>query len=210
MNVAGEVEKELAYDDASHEYRRGAKILPGVTQVMGLLTEGKYKYATPAGQQRGTDVHELIARWENAKLGEEIEVPGAYVPYMNNWLEFKKYNRLGIPFGTELKLASRFRYAGRLDLLYRDTDKYGDVLLDIKTYKAEERLAGIQTAAYLNLVRENRPGDLDWHKVKRMMVIIPAKGKYTLVPLRNFERDFAYFLNCLSVTHLQKIIGGES
>lgn len=198
------------YDDSIHEYRRDGIVFPGVTQVMNLLTEGLYDFANESGKIRGSDVHAIIAAWENTPLGSEVKVPEKYALYLEAWIAFKKYHRLGIPFKTEMKLFSNRRYAGRLDLLYLDCEKYGNVLLDIKTYDAEELLAGIQTAAYLNLIRENRPGDLDWLKVKRFMVILKPNGKYRLKRLFNYDRDIAYFLNCVAVTNIKKLIGGKS
>jgi hypothetical protein len=102
-----------------------------------------------ASAREGTLVHEAveaIARGEHPNIGEVAR------PSVDAYLEFARNNDIE-PLLIEERIVSKtHRYAGTIDMLARVNGVVG--VLDIKTGKRIYRDYGLQTAAYVEALRE--------------------------------------------------------
>lgn len=103
-----------------------------------------------ASAREGTLVHEAVEAI--AKGGHPVIGPNAQ-PSVDAYLEFVRNNDIE-PLLVEERIVSReHRYAGTIDMLARVNGVVG--VLDIKTGKRIYRDYGLQTAAYMQALREN-------------------------------------------------------
>lgn len=80
---------ELMFDEASHTYTMGGKVLPSVTEICAPLQAGKYPAGAgvvEAAAARGTRVHELCALYDMDAMPDEFEAELA--PYLQAWAAF--------------------------------------------------------------------------------------------------------------------------
>ncbi|PJE50932.1 MAG: hypothetical protein COV29_01490 [Candidatus Yanofskybacteria bacterium CG10_big_fil_rev_8_21_14_0_10_36_16] len=100
--------------------------------------------------EEGTLLHDTV---EAILKEEETPIPSLVQPAINSFLEFKKQHEI-IPYKIEERLVSKkHRYAGTMDCLCEINGKLG--VLDIKTSTGIYRDYNIQTAAYVEALREN-------------------------------------------------------
>lgn len=103
-----------------------------------------------ASAREGTLVHEAV---EAIARGEHPEIDPNARPSVDAYLEFARNNDIE-PLLVEERIVSReHRYAGTIDMLARVNGVVG--VLDIKTGKRIYRDYGLQTAAYMQALREN-------------------------------------------------------
>lgn len=80
---------ELHFEESTHTYTMGGKVLPSVTELCAPLTAAKY--AVPSAvvdyaASRGTRVHELCALYDMDALPDDIEAE--CVGYVKAWAAF--------------------------------------------------------------------------------------------------------------------------
>jgi len=103
-----------------------------------------------ASAREGTLVHEAveaIARGEHPVISEQAR------PSVDAYLEFARNNDIEPLLVEERIVSCQHRYAGTIDMLAKVNGVVG--ILDIKTGKRIYRDYGLQTAAYMNALRED-------------------------------------------------------
>jgi len=99
--------------------------------------------------QEGTLLHNTV---EAMLKGDEFPAPESIAPAISSFKEFRKQHEI-IPYKIEERIISKkHHYAGTLDCLCEINGKLG--VLDIKTSAAIYRDYNIQTAAYVEALRE--------------------------------------------------------
>lgn len=100
--------------------------------------------------EEGTLIHETI---EAILMGKSAAIPYSIRPVIEAFLEFKKNNEI-IPFKIEERVVSKKHwYAGTVDVIGKLNGNLG--ILDIKTSNSIYRDYGLQTAAYIEAIKEN-------------------------------------------------------
>ena len=98
----------------------------------------------------GTLLHKAI---EAILTGKPAVVPHSIQPAIKAFTEFKKKNEI-IPMKIEERVVSKKKwYAGTVDVIGKLNGRLG--VLDIKTSNSIYRDYGLQTAAYVEAIREN-------------------------------------------------------
>ncbi len=101
--------------------------------------------------EEGTLVHKVI---EAIMVGQDPYVPEQVMPVVNAFREFSQQTTI-VPHQIEKQVISKKHgYAGSLDVLAEISGKLG--VLDIKTSQSIYRDYGIQTAAYVEALKEDK------------------------------------------------------
>ena len=193
---------DFLFNEQTHFYILGERKVPSVTEIIGKVLAGEiYGHVSPDALARGKRVHELIRIYE--ETGGALTLSSEdlrYEPFIRAWVRFRIENpRLGrLIIAEEAAYSERYRFAGRWDGLY------GETIVDYKTgAKPPIELAAVQTAPYMFLAQ------LKGYKVRdRLMVNLRADGTYATESLRDFARDFSWFLG-LKQTYDLKIRLGQ-
>lgn len=149
------LEPVLTFDSASHTYRFGGTVVPGVTSLLQSL----HSFANvpldvlEEAQHRGSNVHTMthlidIDDLDDARLKDELPEVRAYMPAYLRFLSDCTPNYIAI----EVPVYHRnLRYAGTPDRIgefsYQGARIKGAVI-DIKTSVASHPCWGLQCAAY--------------------------------------------------------------
>lgn len=138
---------ELAFDAARHEYRVGGRVVPSVTQVLGILTDFG---AVPAevlarAAEFGTHVHQACALWNAGRLDEDSLDP-ALAPYLEGWRKFIRECEVEVLDSEFHVYHAGLKYAGTVDVLAKWKGRTH--VLDIKTASVLSPSWRPQTAAY--------------------------------------------------------------
>ncbi|MBP8177087.1 MAG: hypothetical protein KAX77_04910, partial [Xanthomonadales bacterium] len=157
--------KRLDFDAVTHTYRIGGVRVPSVTQVCKVASGNEYAQIPRDVLERkraiGVALHYAI--WLD-NLGEldTDTIDQAVAPYFAAWKEFVARTGFETRIG-ECQLGSqRFGYAGTSDL-YGLT--YGAPwLIDVKSVAVLSPVTAIQTAAYLELLKENGLAHVGSHR----------------------------------------------
>lgn len=182
----------LQFDEASHTYTLGGKVLPSVTSILSMVSD--YGDISPEVLARkatlGHQVHESCQLLIENDLDEGwlAENLPEVVPYVDG---FKKFCADLSPrfIRVEQRLHhARLHYAGTLDLVAEILSN--DWLIDIKTTVEIKPVAGLQTAAYNAMLP--KPAK------HRGVLQLKADGSYKL---REFEdpSDWVVFQSLLNV-----------
>ena len=135
---------------------------PRVTAIVSIKAKpALYKYyadlpSFAAGEaiknksaEEGTLLHETV---EAILAGKDLPIPDSVKPAVSAFLDFKSQHEI-IPHQMEQKVVSKkHHYAGTMDVLAEVDGRLG--VLDIKTSVAIYRDYGIQTAAYVEALKE--------------------------------------------------------
>lgn len=131
----------LTYNDETHEYTLDGKRIPSVTEIVSVITAGKYADTNAAmmeqAKRRGTAVHELCEMIDCGVDPEELEIEPEMVGYVNAYLAFlrdwrPRWDHIEKPVYTG-------EYAGRAD---RIGTVFGKIaVVDIKTTSSMDRLS---------------------------------------------------------------------
>lgn len=136
---------------------------PRVTSILSIKAkEALYRYyaslpswgAAEAIKNRSADEGTLVHSIVEAILKKEhMPIPESIRPSIDAFLEFSRNNDI-VPLKIEERIVSRtHRYAGTIDVLAEVNGTVG--VLDIKTSQAVYRDYGLQTAAYIQALRED-------------------------------------------------------
>ncbi len=135
---------------------------PRVTRIVSIKSKPGlahfYAQTGKAGQaiseeaaKEGTLVHEAV---ESLLLGQRPEVPETVRPAVRAFESFRAQHEMEtVPDGIERRILNRsHRYAGTVDAVVRIDGKLG--VLDIKTSQAIYRDYNLQTAAYMDALKD--------------------------------------------------------
>ncbi len=159
---------KMFYADLKHfKAKTGYEIdgvwYPRVTSIVSIKAKpALYKFYAEQGNfsaaeaiktksaDEGTLIHETI---EAILAGKTVPIPHSIQPAISAFVEFKKNNEI-IPMKVEERVVSKNHwFAGTVDVIGKLNGRLG--LLDIKTSYSIYRDYGLQTAAYIEAVREN-------------------------------------------------------
>jgi hypothetical protein len=189
--------------DASHVYRVGGLVVPGVTSVLGQVDTlgGIPAAALEYARERGVAVHLATQLHDEgdldwSSLDETIE------PYVLAWVQFLKDTEFEVTEIEKLVYSDRHRYCGTLD---RKGLLYGEpTVLDIKCVAVLSPVTGLQTAAYAEADRPNQRTKA----ARRAAVQLKPDGTYRWQEYTE-KTDFSVFLSLLQLanwraTHLKE------
>ena len=166
----------LTFDDESHTYRHGDKVVPSVTQVLSRLHDFSMvpRDVLAVACERGTYVHSLCEFHDQNDL--DPESIGEYGGYLDAWIQFCADNKAAWS-GIEVRgYSERFGFAGTCDR--HGTLNGTDYVLDIKTSIAPHRAWAMQLAAYRQLLAET---DMRWMLARRATVQLRPDGAYKFI-----------------------------
>ena len=148
----------LFFDEETHTYTLGDRVLPSVTEICAPLTAGKYAAASSVvdyAAARGTRIHELCALFDMDALPDEIEAE--CLPYVEAWAAFCRDWR---PAWERIEWAACSTvdgYAGTADRIGLIDGKR--CVVDIKTAASLDRASKValccQLQGYRSMAQEN-------------------------------------------------------
>lgn len=202
--------EKLRFDEESHVYTLGDRILPSVTEICAPIQAGKYAVSSAVvdyAAARGTRIHELCALYDLDELPDEIEAE--CLPYLQAWVAFCRdwrpaWERIEWPVCSELN-----GYAGTCDRIGKIDGKR--CVVDIKTAASLDRPAKValccQLAAYRKLAAENGltvDGD-------SLGVQLRKDGSYTVHSLKKISARYQFLPSLLfeDLLDLHRAVKGE-
>ena len=181
--------------DASHVYRLDGQVVPGVTQVLDMISEleGIPRAVLAAAAEFGQHVHQATDLFDRGLLDRDT-LDAKLVPYVSAWERFLADSRCVILSSEAFVFHPILRYAGQRDRRVLFPDSSAPHVLDVKTSAIVPRTVGPQTAAYL---------ECDVHRklpvsTIRYCVHLKADGTYRLHRLTE-RADFSIFVSCLNI-----------
>lgn len=180
----------LTFDEASHTYRHGGALVPGVTQILAPLVNlaGIPRDVLEAKRRLGQDVHYACQLLDEDDL-DESSVDDNVAPYVAAYRRFKVDTGALVLLNEHQVFEPALRYAGTLDrVLVLNRQRW---LVDLKTCISTPIAVGPQTAAYL---RALRAPDVTHRGALRLR----PDGTYRLDPLTGAD-DWSTFLAALTL-----------
>lgn len=194
----------VTFDAAAHSYTDEAgRRLPSVTQILGAAPPwlGRFDRIDPSvleyKRALGSAAHHATAL-DDLGLLDEDSLDEALVPYLAAWRKYRAESGFVPTVIEHVVHHPTLGFAGTLDRIGFDGDRRA-VCLDVKTADASTgRLAGPQTAAYLEAFRACTPDHGLPARVLRCSVHLGNDGRYVVVPHTN-RRDWHAFLAALEL-----------
>lgn len=184
----------LTFDEDSHTYRHGDKVVPSVTQCLSKLHSFGMvpKDVLEAACQRGSYVHTLCEYHDEGDL--DAGSIGIYAGYLDAWIQFCA-DQKAVWSSIEMRgYSERYGYAGTWD---RAGSLNGTRhIVDIKTSVAPHPVWGLQTAAYRQLMSETVA--TDWLMARRATVQLRPDGSYKLIQWDSPD-DWTTFLSLIQL-----------
>lgn len=182
----------IEFDDLSHTYRVAGKVLPSVTQILGVLNDfSKVPWQVlEAARERGSLVHaagELMLqdRLDWSSIDSEIQA------YLIGLQKFVKESGAVIT-GTERRVYHPEQgYAGTLDAIVHWRNGYA--LVDWKTSVAAPKSVGPQLAAYGAALNAYTGQRIPRHYCVRLL---PGEYKVDRV---DDPKNWSIFQSCLNL-----------
>lgn len=167
---------EWAYDEDGHLYTHRGRPEFSVTQALsegGLTDDRIASFWTPAGRQRGTDVHDALAFY--FAYGEQPHLEASVAPYWPPLMAFLRESGFTVVSSEQFVTDSTLFYAGRYDFLgnVKGLSVWAKDLVDVKLGSVP-RTVGPQTMAYRRCLP---PG------AYRRWALVVTPENYRLVPL---------------------------
>jgi len=218
----------ITFDAKRNLYLDADQVVPRVSSVVRLLDPDAFAMvkdsALAMAAQRGTWVHEAIDRFHTEGRWESNDhhVDSIVGPYIPGYLQFLSDTGAEPLEGEKVVSHRLYRYAGRLDKLYRVRGKL--TVLDFKVTAAMPKTVWVQLAAYMEAENDGRrsvalalahagqhkkaadlgviPGGLDRDKLitERAALRLRSDGKYDLRrPPEPFAEDLRVFLALLQI-----------
>jgi hypothetical protein len=179
----------LTFDEASHTYRFGGQVVPGVTSILAPLTN--FDRVPPAvleaASQFGKAVHRACELDDLGELDEAALDP-ALLPYLTGWRKFSADYAVEWDWVEAPKFNATMRYAGT-------PDRFGKVrgmhtVVDIKSTAELYPSVGPQLAAYAHALQEPY--------ADRLAVQLKADGTYVAKPYTD-RTDWPVFCSLLTL-----------
>jgi hypothetical protein len=204
--IEGSKSGELKFNEETHTYFVGERIVPSVTQIIGAVLQPSYRFATAWHMARGKALHSAIEldscdTLDMTSLDEAIA--GRFKAYQN-FLEDSKADI----FTSEVRLYSaRYNFAGTFDaiLSYR-IGKKG--ICDWKS--TASAAADLQIAAYRILAIENKWLDMDddYHCAVQLNDDGSYRTRY-VQDIKKAERVFLAMLTAYNFMAANGMLKGE-
>lgn len=183
----------LTFDDATHTYRHGEKVVPSVTQCLSKLHDFGMvpKDVLEAACLRGSYVHTLTEYHDQGDL--DPSSIGEYLGYLDAWIQFCA-DRKAVWSGIEIRgYSERYGFAGTWDR--HGTLNGAKFVVDVKTSAAPHKVWGMQTSAYRQLLAEQDPA---WVLARRATVQLRADGTYKFIEWSD-PADWTAFLSLVNL-----------
>lgn len=191
----GFVDMRFSFDEVSHTYRLGDRVLPSVTQIIGPLTDWSKVPADVLDRKRafGSAVH-LACELDDAGELDEAATHPEVMQRVVAWRQYLAAAHARVLFceGQLRTHHPRLGFAGTPDRVVRVEDEHW--LIDLKTSDLASRTWGVQLAGY-QLLLENHSG-LPIHR--RASVRLKDDGDFRVDVFRN-PNDELCFRACLAV-----------
>ena len=182
--------------DENHTYRAEGVIVPGVTEILGIFADYARvpRHILEAKRILGRAVHRCIELYEAEQLDPD-SVDDAVMPYLEGWIRFSSDRPLRIMAAERIVYSTKYRYAGRLDLVIAFVNK-PDVwcLLDVKTVYDMVPETALQTAGYAQAYQET----FNQAVQQRAGLQLKPDGSYCYYPYQD-RTDLNIFLNALAI-----------
>jgi hypothetical protein len=186
-------EPGLTFDRAGHVYRYGGRVVPSVTQVLGMLQD--FSNIDPDLLERsaefGKHVHAMIDLETRGELDEEA-LDGELLPYLNQWRLFLRESGFKVTASEKQIYHPILGYAGTCDTLIGQQTSW---VLEVKS-GAVPRSVGAQLAAYQQALSP---------KPRRRLCLKLTANDYRLHECKD-PRDFSLFVSCLNVWRFQNAV----
>lgn len=125
----------LTLDEATHTYRCGDRVLPGIHEIMRKIgIERGYEHIDPIHRERGKAVHKAIELYDSGDLDESTLHP-AVVPYLKGYIRFREDTGFETVVNELMLHSDTDGYAGTLDKVGR-LPGMGLGILEIKSTEA--------------------------------------------------------------------------
>lgn len=177
----------LTFDPTAHRYTYADQTVPSVTQALSIVEKG-FGFVDPAvleaARSFGNHVHRAIELFNLGTLDED-DLDPALVPYLAQWKQFVADTGFEVTAGEQLVYHSKFRYAGRCDVIGRMRGT--SWLLDFKS-GAVPATCALQTAGYQQAAPV-RP--------RKRAALQLAPDRYRLIEFSD-PADFNYFLSAVN------------
>lgn len=184
--------QSLTFDPEKHEYHKGGKRLPSVTEILRAVGLVGMEWVTEEALARGSAVHEAIRFFVEGDLDESSLHP-TIAPYVAAFKRFMAES--GFVAHEAEKHVSARTYAGTLDLLGEFSD--GPAVIEVKTGTVPP-WAALQVAAYADCL-------IAAH-TKRFILNLKDNGRPKLIPCTE-STDFGKWQACLAVYGLLRDYG---
>ncbi len=161
----------IEFDPETHTYKVDGRVVPSVTQILGVMGCGNNRFYTDEGRERGKAIDDLTEMSDAGTLDLEAarERYPQYVGYVEAWISFRAEMQFDCRH-IQLKVAhAELGYAGTLDRLGAWPAIPADVLIDIKS-GAPEWWHPLQTQGYAACIRSP--------KIERACVYLTSLGKW--------------------------------
>lgn len=160
----------VIFDASTHTYTAGGVVLPSVTQVLPKNDFFVSPERLEECRQEGKINHAIVQQY--FKDGDTMGMP--LLESLRRFIA--EHPEIGRFVGSEVMLASRFRFAGTADMLFENG------VVDLKRSIGDRRIHALQTEGYAILAEEN--GLINPTKI-RIILTIDDDGKYKAVPVWN-------------------------
>ena len=191
----------LTFDEATHTYRWGGRVVPSVTQVLADLKDWSMipRDRLARAQKEGVAIHKMV-EWHLQGALDIDGLPEWMRPRHAALERFLREHNLLVR-SQELRLYhDRYRYAGTYDI-HGELD--GDpALIDVKRSLYGGRVTGLQLAAYNGLLVRDRTS-IPEKFIRRFALQLKDDGNYSLVEFSN-PADWGVFLACLTRHHFME------
>jgi hypothetical protein len=145
----------LTFDEASHTYRVGERVVPSVTQLLAPI-KPDFSMVPPGVLERkrqlGTDVHLACELDDDDDLGE---VDDEILPYLQAWRQFRADTGAEVLANERQLYHPTLMFAGTLDRMMIMPSSRETWLLDLKTSIDPHPSYGVQLAGYRLLIAAN-------------------------------------------------------
>ena len=189
----------LTFDESSHEYRMHGKVVPSVTQILGVLSDfsGVPEHILESARDRGTATH-IACHLDDRGILDKESLSDEIIPRLSAWRKFKMDYPFEVIQSETPVYHPIYGYAGTPDRGIILADTLDEVVVDIKTGPISSPI-GMQIAAYKDAMVNNNVISRD---AQRWSVHLGADGKYKI---KKWE-DASDFTDFLAVLRTMRII----
>lgn len=188
----------LTFEESTHTYMLGDKVIPSVTQCLQKLHSFGMVPADvlEAACLRGTHVHAICEFYDEGDL--DYGTIGPYGGYLEAWVQFCTDYEVQWDAIEERGYSTRFGYAGTLDRRGTLRKQPAKWIVDIKTGTQLHRVCGMQLAAYRQIVAETQ--DPAYLLARRGTVQLASDGKYKFIEWKS-PTDWTAYQALLTLTN---------
>lgn len=190
----------LEFEEATHTYRWGGKVVPGITSLLAWACE--FGFITPAqleaARDRGTYTHSLCELNDLSDLDDEAERDGEHWKRLLAWRGWCMEYGANWEAIEQMGYSQRYGYAGRPDRRGM-LGKFGSHrwIVEIKTADSPSDVWGMQLAAQKQLAIEE---DAAWAGAHRATVQLTSDGRAIFREWKD-PQDWGAFASLITLYH---------